>query len=278
MVDEDTSMLHWLAKAAQHNVTAYIMTDNENGTTNGFKRINEGVTVLYINPCDSRLSGYHEASFWNKKGVHSWDKALFFFARLCPKSYGFMWLLENDVFVPSLDSFYSVHAAAVSDNHDLVIPRHDREEMLLSRSVKGKPKTWAHWSKVSMTFKAPHPWFHSLACVTGLSSRLLREIDSYVRDNNRLEFIEVIFNTLAAHRNYSIWTPSALKTIIFRAHGIPEAEFCDIVLAAPTNWFHPAKDQKRLIGACILSGKFPSWPLVHHLQIPGNITEEALHS
>ena len=53
-----------------------------------------------------KKSGFRMTDGFNiRKEVHTWDKALFFFSTVVQSYYEFVWLIEYDVFIPTLSAF-----------------------------------------------------------------------------------------------------------------------------------------------------------------------------
>jgi len=157
--------------------------------------------------------------------VTSWDKALLYFGEL-QKNYSFVWLIEQDVFIPTIPAFYSLHQL-YSNTSDLVVPHH-------TINLSGNTSIW-HWSKTIGKFIPP--WSCSMVNVIGLSRRLLTAINEYVRWRGEVPFHEFFFNTLAMQLNMNIVTPTELNTILYEAnHNLFD------VYRHPNNLLHPLKD------------------------------------
>ena len=257
MATPDTTLFHWLEHLKGQNISIFIMSDEERGITE-FEHKN-GFMILRIKATDSVRNGYQMLSnIQNRppKGIYavynmiknsspprlanSWDKALYFFNRLSPKQYKFIWFIENDVYIPSRISFLKVHQEAQARDADLVIARNDVEVSPFTQ------REWL-WTKIARTFKMPPPWYGSVACATGLSQRMMAKIDHYAQKHMHLEYLEVFFNTLAMHSNFSVWNPPELHSIFVR-----KAWTCTDVKSQPMNWYHPIKNVREFIGECVL--------------------------
>ena len=110
-------------------------------------------------------------------------------------------------------------------------------------------KFWPHWSIVNASLELPHPWYKSMNNVLGFSKTMLNEVHKYVIENQRLEFCEVIFNTLAHYMNLTILNPSVLSNMSDN-----HIWLCHDVSKSPLNWFHPIKKQIEFVGACVTQG------------------------
>ena len=171
------------------------------------------------------------AGFWKTVSpvapprADAWDKALFYFV-LLSRSYAFVWLIEEDVFIPSTRAFLALHRL-YSNNTDLVISSNSLNKL-------AAVNYW-HWRHASGKFLPP--WAASMANVAGLSRRMLHAIHDYVRWRGFVPFLEYCFNTLALHLNLTIVKPTELVTLVYRT----QYPF-DAVKRQPNNVFHPVKD------------------------------------
>jgi hypothetical protein len=155
--------------------------------------------------------------------------------------YNFVWIIENDVFIPSFDAFAKMNELV--ETADLITSGHGIEE---------NPNA-THWNWRSIHFALPVPWYNAMSCAVGLSRRELAGVLDYAQRFRRLEYLEAMFNTIAAHSNLTVLTPDTLHSIRYRKDWT-----CQEIKEKPFNWFHPIKDQARFIGDCVLNG---SWNL-----------------
>ena len=157
----------------------------------------------------------------------AWDKALLYFT-LLNRKYSFVWLIEEDVFIPSTRAFLAVHRL-YSNRADLVIPRN-------GINLAGKTSSWL-WSMAEG--KLVLPWSCSMVNVLGLGHRMLVATAQYVLWRGILPFHEFFFNTLAMQLNLTMVAPSELSTIVYAAKYL-----YDDVKRKPNNLFHPLKDRR----------------------------------
>lgn len=69
-------------------------------------------------------SGAGNIHSWKERTTQSWDKALFLFSQLLT-DYHFIWLIEHDVLIPSVEAFLSVHNKySVPDEQNRKYDRH----------------------------------------------------------------------------------------------------------------------------------------------------------
>jgi inorganic pyrophosphatase len=167
------------------------MVDNEN---NKIKLVQIEDKLCYeSNYCKSSISS-------NLKDLVAWDRALYYFNRVCQKKYRNIWFIEDDVFLCSekmllnIDTRYS--------NSDLLSSFHEINE---TGNIR---EGWNHW--VNVVNRIGTPWAHSLVCICRLSSRLLDRVDEYIQDRHLL-FIEALFNTLCLHNGYKVDNPEEIS-------------------------------------------------------------------
>lgn len=163
----------------------------------------------------------------SRKICSAWDKALYYFSRQS-SHYSFVWFIEEDVFIPSVQAFKSVHEL-YSSSYDLVVGD-------IEYNTNGDSTNWYHWYLVPGTFTLP--WARGMVGAIGCSRSLLFTINEYAKWRGQLTFIEFLFHTLSIqNNNMSIVTPYELDTIRYR-----DPFTLQQVQARPNNWWHPMKD------------------------------------
>eukprot|EP01040_Poterioochromonas_malhamensis_P002735 gene2735-2912_t len=169
--------------------------------------------------------------------VCAWDKAMFLLSELAPR-YKFTWWFEEDVFIPTIQSFYKVHSDATVKNSDLAT-----NQITNASDLNG----WL-WSEIP-TFRDKDmmpPYYYSLNPAVGISWRLISEIRRYRYKFGRLDFQEALLPTIAMKRNLSIYyIPNSLRTIRYRHDWS-----CRDFIEEPFSWFHPVKNQVEVLKKC----------------------------
>ena len=181
------------------------------------------IPLIYIDRKVPESAGYKSTvlSFTNK--ACSRDKALYFFNRVYNDSYSYLWMIEEDVLVPHVDTIANI---------DLKYPTGD----LLSAShgiVRSVSSNW-HWPHINRQIRIPPPYACSMICAIRTSVALMRKIDEYAETANNLFMDEALFNTIALQSDLEVITPSELSTI----HYNTKWTMNDFTL---TNLFHPVK-------------------------------------
>jgi hypothetical protein len=215
--------------AIQYDMDVFIMIDVNYINASGVN-VSSDVRLLQISNQECIKYGYQNTISllprWRE--ITSWDKALLYFSEL-NKSYSFVWLIEKDVFIPSVQAFYSLHEL-YSHTSDLIIP-HNEINLLADSSY------W-HWRMAVGKFIPP--WSCSMANAVGFSRRMLIAMDEFIQWLGEIPFHEFFFNTLAMQSNMTTVVPTELDTIVFqRVHTL------DDVQNQPNNFWHPVKDLKK---------------------------------
>jgi hypothetical protein len=218
-----------LAQRIPSSIDVFIVVDDNTVTlpliassTLRFLQFNESV-------CTN--DGFQKAStFSGGKGCSAWDKALYYFSKVSIH-HSFVWFVEDDVFIPSVQAFISLHEL-YSSSYDLVTPG-------IMYNTDGHLGGWQHWSLAAQSFVLP--WVGSMACAMGCSRRLLTLVDEYAQWRGQLAFIEFFFHILAIQDSrMKIVAPPELITIVYSQEYTFEA-----VQSRPNNWWHPMKTRGR---------------------------------
>ena len=186
------------------------------------------VTLLQIPNQQCVAQGYINAMHVDTRpmNISSWDKALLYFAKL-NRNYSFVWVIEEDVFISSVEAFRAVHQL-YSRTSDLIVKR-------VRPNLSGDLTKWDHWHLAYG--KLPPPWFESMANGVGLSRRLLRALDDFIRWRGVSTFHEYVLQTVSMQSNLTMVSPTEFDTFEW----IKVHRFEDIQLR-PNSWWHPVKN------------------------------------
>lgn len=192
--------------------------------------------MIHMNRKHPRRHAYRYISYL-KGEVCAWDKAIFLLGEIAP-TYDFVWLFEEDVLVPTVQSFYRFHHTLLAGKYDLATNWITETSNLT---------TWL-WSEVP-TFQPeylPLPYYYSFNCAVGISWNLLTEIREYRRLFFRLDFHEALFPTLAMKGSLSIYyLPDSIDTIRYQHNWT-----CQDLLDKNWAWLHPVKKQFDFLKSC----------------------------
>ncbi|CAF1478778.1 unnamed protein product [Adineta ricciae] len=226
-LDLNTKLSKELAEdAKQYGVDLFIMVDN-NDVNISTINVSSNIRLLQISREKCLQHNYHKAintgGTW--RYITSWDKSLLYFC-LLNRNYSFVWLLEEDVFIPNVQVFRSLHEL-YSKTTDLVVPHH-------TLNLIAADGLW-RWAMASGKFLPP--WACSMVNGIGFSQRMLLAIDNYIQWFGEIPFHEFFFNTLAVQLNFTIVVPTELNTIEYAT-----PYFYRDVRQQPNNMWHPIKD------------------------------------
>jgi hypothetical protein len=183
-------------------------------------QVNDDKTKPYIN------SNITNNSTHIKKNPIAMDKFLHSFCENYLE-YDFVWVFEDDVFIPSVDTIANLHNNY--GHFDLVVPNHFEKN--------NRFPDW-HWLSIFPLFpNREEPFYYSMVCAMGISRGMLNAIKKYAHEKESLFYIEVMFNTLAEDNNLNIVDPLELKSIVWMG----EWSYNEFLLL-PNNVFHPRKD------------------------------------
>lgn len=212
-----------------------------------FNIVNDGIIHISDELCQNWKyvdSNINSTSTHIKKNPIAWDKMLLFFCEFA-KEYDFVWVFEDDCFIPSVETIQHLHLKY--RNFHLVTPNNFQND--------GSAMDW-HWRDIYPKIKGPYAY--SMVCACGISRDVLNEVKRYKEREGTLFYIEVMFNTLALHKGLKVIDAFELKSIVWMGDWS-----IDEFLLLPNNIFHPRKDienhyiMRKLIKESRFSGYIP---------------------
>lgn len=184
-------------------------------------KLNSNVEFIHISDREAISANYYNSTtntIYHKK-VTSWDKALYYFCKL-DTSYDFVWFIEDDVFIPTLQTLPNIDEKY-----------HEADDLLVaSHNTYSDDPNWSHWYDKSTTIKM----FKSMVCATRVSNQLLSKINLFVEKNEKLMFIEVLFNTIAYWNDLNVHVIPELNTITWM-------DTFELQSIKKENLYHPIK-------------------------------------
>jgi hypothetical protein len=238
----------------QHAIDVFVMVDDNHFDASSVKSPSPARILKLQNNFTIR-NGFHDTISLSHlpAEVTSWDKALFYFTSLQP-IYSYVWLIEEDTFIPSAHALLSLH--------QLYANRTDLIASTNTVNLNGNTSEW-HWHLAAG--KMAPPWSRSMMNLVGMSRRLLDIIDEYVQWRGFVPFHEFFFNTLALQRNLTIVTPRELSTIVFS-----ETYAYEQIQQRPYNFWHPVKD---LQSQTAWRRRFVRWHMLIVISLSDEITK-----
>jgi hypothetical protein len=184
------------------------------------------ITFIRYNQGIAEKVGYLGSVAWVPDRASSRCKALYHFAHL-PHSYEYVWMIEEDVFIPSkhtikyLDEMYP--------SGDLLCTGNDI-------NTTGELTSWPWWEKIKD--KISLPWSKSMICAIRVSPKLLKKIDEFTTKIKSLLFDETLFTTIALHHFLKVINPPELSDIVYWNKTWDVKEFKE------NHLYHPLKNWK----------------------------------
>lgn len=205
----------------------FLVVDNWESASS--MQVHDKFRILGVDDENCVQSGYVGCNITGKethiqKQVIAWDKMLFHFCRY-DYDVDFIWVFEDDVFIPRVETIKNL--TQKYSTNDLVVP---------NNFYKGDTVIDWHWKHIFD--KINPPYFYSMVCACGLSTKMLWAIKQYVEANKLLFHIEAMFNTIAMQdETMRVSDPFELKSIVWQGNwGMDE------FMLLPNNVFHPMKD------------------------------------
>ena len=154
-------------------------------------QIDDNIVKLssFVNSCKTMI----------KKTPITWDKSLYYFCK--NNNYENYWFIEEDVFIPSIDTINNFYKNHNLNNVDVIVKNYEYFNI--------KKTDW-HWKDIYKNNNTNNdtyfnlPWYRGYSQIIRLSNKMLNLITKFVKDNNRLLFIEYFFLTLAFNNNLNV--------------------------------------------------------------------------
>lgn len=210
-----------LSEYAQYD-TYVVIDNNEQHVVND----NDSLSIIRYEKGICEQAGYKNTVLQVKNGRScARDKALFYLNHNNIE-YDNVWLIESDVFIPTLDTIPDIDT------------KYQAADLLVAENSIYTERSYDwHWEHVYKQTKLDLPYGKSMICAIRCSKQLITCIGNYAMNNNSLFLDETLFNTISLHNNLRIISVPELSTIRYRGRWRLE----DIKL---TNLYHPMKQTK----------------------------------
>ena len=209
--------------------TLHIIIDDESFDCEDFIQKYKNITFVKIDNSKCREAGVLNMNLhFSKKDCTAWEKAVYYFSYE-NNNYDFVWLLEDDVFIPGENSILNIDKQFI--NHDLLSNK-------CETNSAGKKDYWYNWQFIKMTYSLPH--YRGMMCAIRMSKKMLNSIANYAKKNKTLFFLEAMFPTIAMKNNLQLGFPKELETIHFR-HDFKKKDINKASL------YHPVKNLQQHI-------------------------------
>jgi hypothetical protein len=234
-----------------HEMIDFILDVNKKTSCEGFIVVDNNNYVpprdvkRYILQMDDNLcynSGFRNVNFVIKKKITAWDKVLYFLCRVL-RDIEFTWIVEDDVFVPSMKSI------------EKMTQKYKEYDLITASDIpnKSENRNFWHWHHMPKYMNTDSPtlsvekvgWYRSMACAIGISRRLLYNINLHTLAYKQLMFIEFMFNTICHQAGLSNKTAPEFLYVVWRKNSHENNWTQEDVLGESSEyWYHPIKNRE----------------------------------
>ena len=195
----------------------YIVCDNVNCNT----PTDTDITFIKISDQECNNTGWTKSNVAIDKIPSAWDKALYYFA-VKETNPSYVWFIEEDVFIPRYQLISELDK------------KYPTADLVAKQNVsRDEDPEFGWWFDAENAFEKP--LYRSLVCASRVSRALLNKVVDLVKQNGRLVFIEVMFNTIVYRDKMDLVMPEELYTIEWRREWITEH-------MDDKHMYHPIKD------------------------------------
>lgn len=221
-VNPSKLFLEFIKKLKKPNYDIYVIIDD-----NDYKidDIYNNINFIYINNYESEKLGFKGSLFKKNNIACSRDKALYYFSHKVT-NYDYIWLIEEDVFIPNIETIFNIDHKYIDNSYDLLVSKHDIYNI--------KQHNWL-WSYVYNQTNIGVPYACAMICAIRCSKELLMCISKYAKENKSLFLDEALFNTIAEHNKLNVKIITELSSIVWKKNWEKSEINID-------NLYHPIKD------------------------------------
>jgi len=183
--------------------TIYVVIDDNTYRCEDLRTKYNNINFIQIPDSVCAHAGFqYLTSITINKVVTGWDKAVYYFSRVCD-IYDNVWFIEDDVF------FYSEYTLLRLDK------QYSTEDILSDSFIESDKSKLDEWFWNSITIHYEIPYYNAMMCIVRLSKKLLELVEKYVSKHKRMCFLEAFFPTLAVKNNLKISSPSEFYKVTF---------------------------------------------------------------
>jgi hypothetical protein len=252
----DEQMIAFYRGFQQHGYHVYVLVDDNHWQTEN----SQGIQYIQIDDSLCVAEGFYGLNPEIKKpsNCSAWDKAVYFFSKE-KTSYDNVWFIEDDVFIPALQTIVS-------------IDRKYGDADLISASntinTTGELLSWWWWQFIPKNV-LPLPWAASMVCAVRISQLTLQHVGQLIQEQRakmndkrllnqllyglfmlfipkikwrywqyrKYPFIEYLFHTVVIHQGLKVIKADELSGIVWRKEWtVSEMNVSGL--------YHPIKDKQ----------------------------------
>jgi hypothetical protein len=219
-VDPDVRLFDFAKKLASDMYHVYISINS--ATYSPPVISNPFIFILQINDDEAEQKGYRDCCLWVPNKASARCKALYYFGEKNTISYDSIWILEDDVYIPSVNTL---------SNLDLIYSSEIDLLCTVYNIANTEQHDW-HWKRNKDLISLP--WAGGGIMGIRISPNMINSIRHFLKTHDRLLMDELMFHTLALHDNLKIIIAPELKHLVFR-HDWKKEDISENLL------FHPIK-------------------------------------
>ena len=194
---------------------------------------NQDITIVRVDSNECYRAGFHSTVVYFQNQSCSRDKALYYFSKQKNLRYHYIWMIEEDVFIPCCNTLRDLDK------------KYKNADLLCKDSVRREEfPEWTHWQlsdKVMAFSNYPASIFSfTMICAVRISRRLLKDIYRFASKYHQLFIDELLFLTISTKNKRKIMFPEEMKHIYYIDDGklIPEQK----ENVNKQNIYHPMKN------------------------------------
>jgi hypothetical protein len=189
---------------------------------------------IYIDDIVARENGFFNSSPIIAKTPTAWDKAIYYITHH-EKAVDYVWIMEDDVFFTNPAICVALMEKYSNDTSDLIVRNF---------FLRDQHQNWPHWH-FAARFRREHQAGAFLP-LCRLSHRMAELTRDFVREHGSLDFIEVMFASLATCHNLTIKIMNFISERRF--HGGPGFRTLELLQLwgddLENGIFHPVKSDR----------------------------------
>ena len=242
------NLFGWTAKLGK-DFTVIILDDDVH-TNDLFTNLYEGKYLVRIKDKYPQKHQYRNLNFF-KGRISTWDKAIFFVSEIIP-FYQFIWIFQQDVWIPSLKSFLTIHEKAQNLKADFVSSR-------TTTSYSGEeiaPHLKFIWTRSMASLQHFElPYYRGIPGAIGLNQNFINIIKEFKNKRHKLEYFEIFFYTLINKYPIKSFLTSELQFL--DTYNTTKQWTCEKATKnGLRGWYYPVKNAVQFARQCISQGKW----------------------
>jgi hypothetical protein len=186
--------------------------------------IDNSIIIIKIDDSIAIQEGYFDSSLVVPNNPCSRDKAFYFFNRINNINYKYIWFIEEDVFIPTINTIKNIDDKYQNIDYLSNVPffvgnirENEEHDFVKFNDDYNFHSGWQFRnSEIHKYFKLP--WLKTMSCAIRVSQLFLKKIDEFAIKHKKLIMDELLYPTISYHNNLSMFSPLELSNIIWQRH------------------------------------------------------------